>query len=637
MPGSVHKRAMTSWIQKRRARRRLKSTTAIWYHVEYKARCLARTARVAELHLDRAERMLGRLWAEGVIGSQDVRPAPMASLRDLHRVHPTKYLRSLLDRTILASVFGLESSDIDVDDVLTAQRYAVGGTIAAAEWAADGRGRVGFNLGGGFHHAEPESGSGFCVYNDIAVAIARLRGQGYDKPIAIIDLDFHQGNGNIVTFADDPSVWTFSIHGSAWGEFEAKSDHQVMLPGGTGDEAYLAALQQELPSLLKQQEPGLVFYIAGTDVLAGDALGLFALTPEGVLARDRFVLDTAASVDASVVVTLGGGYSETAWQTTANLLRYALTDSTEVVVSSEEEDLRKQFEQIAETISPQQLQRDSGSWQFSEAGVLEDLQGGRHRARRILDFYSAQGVELALEEYGLLDKVRAMGFSQIRVSIDAADREHQRLTVHGKKGLGPFHQLVDLVVQKESLRVPQAAGLEGGVDLLSVKWLQLQDPTARFSVHRPKLPGQDHPGLGLVQEVMLLLFQACVRLKLDGIVFHPSRYHIAVLGVKHCFFLDPAVQGRFDALREALGSHDLASASVLLHSDRVVRGDGTVVEWEPAHYVAPVSERLVEYFRSKAYVGARVAAHNQMQASKVLVQDSPPAISAPVKDQPHPT
>ncbi len=598
---------------------------------------MADTARVAELHLDRAERMLGRLWAEGVIGSNDVRPAPMASLRDLRRVHPTKYLRSLLDGATLAGIFGLESSDIDIDDVLTAQRYAVGGTIAAAEWATEDHGRIGFNLGGGFHHAEPESGSGFCVYNDIAVAISRLRDQGYDKPIAIVDLDFHQGNGNIVSFADDPSVLTYSVHGSSWGHFEAESDRQLLLPSGTGDEAYLTAVQQALPSLLKQHNPSLVFYIAGTDVLAGDALGLFSLTPEGVFARDRFVLDTVASLDASMVVTLGGGYSEAAWQTTTNILRYALTGSTEVLVSSEEEDLRRQFAEIADTISPDQLQRDSGSWQLSEEGVLDDLRGGRHRARRILDYYSAQGVELALEEYGLLDKIRAMGFSQIRVHIDAADREHQRLTVHGKKGLGPFHQLVDLVVQREFFRLPEAQGLEGGLDLLSVKWLQLQDPTASFSFHRPKLPGQDHPGLGLVQEVMLLLFQACVRLKLDGIVFHPSRYHIAVLGVKRCFFLDPAVQGRFDAMREALGSHDLASASGLLHSERVTRGDGTLVEWEPADYVAPVSERLINYFSSEEYTSARVAAHDRMRASKVTVQDGRVPIGPASADQPRPT
>ncbi len=628
---------MASWLQKRRARYRLKRSTAIWYHVDYKAKCLADTARVAELYLDRGERVLGRLWSEGLIDATDVRSSPMASLRDLHLVHPTDYLRSVLDPTRLGRIFGLEAHDIDVDEVLTAQRYAVGGTVAAAEWAIEDASRIAFNLGGGFHHAEPEAGSGFCVYNDIAAAIARLREAEYEEPIAIVDLDFHQGNGNIVAYSEDESVFTYSIHGSTWGHFEAANDHQLLLPAGTGDEEYISALKEGLPRELEEHKPRLVFYIAGNDVLAGDALGTFSLSPEGVFERDRFVLAAAKAVDASVVVTLGGGYSPVAWQATANLFRYALTGSTEVRVSSEEESLRRQFAEIARSLDPHDLQRDSGSWQLTEEGLLDDLQGGRHRARRILDFYSVQGVEMALEEYGLLEKLREKGFTDVQVNIDPEDREHQRLTVHGRKGVGRYHLLVDLVVRRLSRSAPEAMETEDALDLLSVKWLQLQDPTATFTFRRPRLPGQEHPGLGMVQEVMLMLYQACLRLELDGIVWHPSRYHIAALGEKQCFFVDPAVQGRFDALREALASYDLSRASVLLHGDRLKFGDGTPVKWDPADFVAPVSERLVAYFNSDAYKEKRAEASQQVRTLGVVVQDTQPPPPLEVAFQPRPT
>ncbi|MBW1830606.1 MAG: hypothetical protein JRJ10_02735, partial [Deltaproteobacteria bacterium] len=256
----------------------------LWYHPQYKVEALAETARVPGVEVERGEKILGSLRAEGLIGPRQVRPAPLAALADLAKVHAESYLDQTARPEYLGRIFGLEAQFVDVDPVLIAQRRQVGGTVACALWAVGSPKRVAFNIGGGFHHAEPEAGTGFCVYNDIAVAIASLREDGFEAHIAIVDLDYHQGNGNLVTFEHDDTVFTYSIHGSVWSHVEAATDQQFLLASGTDDTAYLRELRETLPAALEKFEPGLIFYVAGNDVLKGDRLGEFALTREGVLA-----------------------------------------------------------------------------------------------------------------------------------------------------------------------------------------------------------------------------------------------------------------------------------------------------------------------------------------------------------------
>jgi acetoin utilization deacetylase AcuC-like enzyme len=311
---------MSTWFQRRRAHRRLRDQVGLWYHPRYRVEELGETARVPGVEVDRGEKILGWLAVDGLVRPRSVRPAPMIRIKELARVHSDAYLQKTAEPEYLGRIFGLAASDIDVDPVLVSQRRQVGGTVEAASWALEDLSRLAFNIGGGFHHAEPEAGAGFCVYNDIAVAIACIRADGFEGSVAIVDLDYHQGNGNIVTFEDDESVFTYSIHGSVWSHVEAANDEQHLLTTGTDDETYMRALSETLPRTLDERPPDLLFYVAGNDVLADDRLGDFALTRCGVLARDQFVIEQARSHSCPVVVTLGGGYSADAWRASADFI-----------------------------------------------------------------------------------------------------------------------------------------------------------------------------------------------------------------------------------------------------------------------------------------------------------------------------
>ncbi|GIW53051.1 MAG: hypothetical protein KatS3mg081_2406 [Gemmatimonadales bacterium] len=165
-------------------------------------------------------------------------------------------------------------------------------------------------MGGGFHHAFPDHGEGFCLINDVAVAIAELKARGVVRRAAVIDCDLHQGNGTAAIFAKDPSVFTFSIHQeNNYPARKPPSDLDVGLPDGAGDETYLAALQRHIPDILERHRPDLVFYLAGADPYREDQLGGLNLTMEGLRQRDLLVLEACRSRNLPVAVTLAGGYA----------------------------------------------------------------------------------------------------------------------------------------------------------------------------------------------------------------------------------------------------------------------------------------------------------------------------------------
>ena len=186
-------------------------------------------------------------------------------------------------------------------------RRAVGGTIAAARHAlAHG---IAMNLAGGTHHAFPNHGEGFCVYNDIAVAIRILQRDGLVRRAAVIDLDVHQGNGTHAIFAGDERVFTFSMHGGKNYPFhKVPGTLDVELADGTGDDDYLALLATHLPTVLAASAPDIVFYIAGADPHEGDQLGRLRLSFAGLARRDALVLERAREVGLPVAITIGGGY-----------------------------------------------------------------------------------------------------------------------------------------------------------------------------------------------------------------------------------------------------------------------------------------------------------------------------------------
>jgi acetoin utilization deacetylase AcuC-like enzyme len=257
------------------------------------------------------------LEADGVYRLE---PAPFADARAIELVHEPSYVAAVLDGSVDPRVMrriGFPWSEGLVRRTLA----SVGGTLAAtADALATG---FGGNLAGGTHHAFREEGAGFCVFNDIAVAI---RANGLRA--AVIDLDVHQGDGTAAIFQRDDSVFTASVHAENNFPFRKQhSDLDIGLPDGMGDSEYLDRVRETLAAVAAFR-PEIVFYQSGVDGLAGDRLGRLRLTHDGLVARDRAVFEFVREHALPVVVTLGGGYAEPIANTVsahANTFRAALS------------------------------------------------------------------------------------------------------------------------------------------------------------------------------------------------------------------------------------------------------------------------------------------------------------------------
>lgn len=249
-----------------------------------------------------------QLLAESTLGPDELLEPALAAPADVRLVHTEGYWERLTSGTLPDSAIrrmGLPWSEA----LVRRSRASVQGTLTAARIAI--RDRVAINLAGGTHHAFPDRGEGYCVLNDIAIAIRCLQRDAWMQRMAIIDCDVHQGNGTAAIFAKDPDVYTFSIHGANnYPLIKVPGSLDVALPDGTGDEAYLRALEPVIPKILTEFRPGLVFYLAGADPHERDRLGRLRLTHEGLRRRDELVLQACRDAGIPVAVTLGGGYGQ---------------------------------------------------------------------------------------------------------------------------------------------------------------------------------------------------------------------------------------------------------------------------------------------------------------------------------------
>lgn len=248
------------------------------------------------------------LVEQGHLSIDQIHDAAPASLEDLHLVHDPDYVRQLADGMLSRHDerrLGFPWSEALVQRA----RASVSATIRAARSSLEDG--LSGNLAGGTHHAHVDWGSGYCLFNDVAIAIRVLQRDGLIHRALVIDLDVHQGDGTAAIFADDPSVYTFSIHGATNFPFrKAPSDLDVPLPEGTDDDSYLDALFTHLPRALAEVDPEIVFYLAGADVLSADHLGTFELTPAGVQTRDQTVLSACLGRGLPSTIVMGGGYGE---------------------------------------------------------------------------------------------------------------------------------------------------------------------------------------------------------------------------------------------------------------------------------------------------------------------------------------
>lgn len=232
--------------------------------------------------------------------------SPLADSETVCLAHDPVYVAGFTAGTLPAAA--MRRIGLPWSQVLVNRAFAsVGGTVSASlEALQHGWGAT---LGGGTHHAFRSEGAGFCVFNDIAVAIQLLRNRGLMRRAAVIDLDVHQGDGTAEIFQDDADVFTLSLHGASNFPFRKKTSRlDVPLPDGMEDDAYLRHLDAVLPAAFSFR-PDIVFYQSGVDPLATDVLGRLSLTPQGLMARDRRVFAAARSFGAPFVLTSGGGYS----------------------------------------------------------------------------------------------------------------------------------------------------------------------------------------------------------------------------------------------------------------------------------------------------------------------------------------
>lgn len=553
------------------------------------------TVRINALPMDplRAELVLAFLADEGIVHRRELLRPQAASMRNIRRVHTDRYLESLERREVVEQIVGGPVSDAEAEALIEAQRLAAGGTVLATALALR-TGRVAVNLGGGFHHAASNRGMGFCALNDLAIAVMRLRARGFREPVLIVDLDLHDGNGTRLLFEEDPTVHTFTIHNQDWAPREAASATVLPLGTAVNDATYLKALREALPPVVEQVRPGLVIYVAGADPAMDDRIGDWSITAEGMLARDQFVLEQVRrqGVLRPLAIVLGGGYGANAWRYTARFLAWLATGkaiepptNTTMLVRRAEE-LHRLLGEGARGLPP------SADWTLTAEDLAAILPGGE-APRRLLGRYTAQGVELMLERFNLLGQVRALGFSRPTIELELRRPEVDTVRLYGDG------EKTELLME---IRFRHARARVEEYELLYLEWLLLQNPRRTFVSGRHAIPGQNHPGLGLLRDVMAWLVALCNDLGLDGLMYAPAGYFVATFGSR---FLDPAQQARLEAMRRAVVGLRLVDASRAVAEGRIVDArTGQAAAWDPAPMVIPVSARLRQRVEGAEYEAA---------------------------------
>jgi acetoin utilization deacetylase AcuC-like enzyme len=531
---------------------------AVWYDARYRLPVPTLQARTG-FNPRRADHAAWYLLDRGAVVRDQIRAPRRAEYEDLARVHDPAFLESLSRPEVLGSIFSVDPGDVRPEELMTAVRLACGGTLEAARECLRPHtrkvARLALNLLGGFHHAGPSRAGGFCPVNDVAVAIAALRRDGLRDRVLVLDLDAHPPDGTAECLRGDPAVWIGSISGASWGPLE--NVDETVLPEGAGDSAYLAALD----ALLARRPPGgIAFVIAGGDALAGDPLGRLGLTLAGARTRDLRVADALFRVPS--VWLPGGGYGGSAWRALAGT-GLALSIRSRAEVPEGYDPLAERFGAVAAGLTTQQL---GGNPEEDE--VLEEL-GVRRRGPLLLGFYSAEGLELALERYGILGELRRLGYGFFRAAVSEA-AVGDRAQLFGSAEDGEEHLLIEVIVERREI---------AGAPALYLHWLTLRHPLARFSDRRPRLPDQDVPGLGLAKEMTIMLSQMALRLGLEALAFRPASYHTAYAGRSTLRFVDPQRQGRFEALMRDLVEVPIAQATEAIGQGRV-RLNGEPYRWE---------------------------------------------------------
>jgi histone deacetylase 11 len=273
--------------------------------------------RLHPFDIKKYQRIYDQLVADGLVTKDQTFSPSSLTVDDLKLIHTDQYLEDLKVRKNVARYLEagvLEYAPVSLDTaVMEPFRRASGGTLLAARKALETG--IGINIGGGYHHAKPGIGEGFCLYADVPISIRKLQQEGLIKSALVVDVDAHQGNGTAVCLADDDSTFCFSMHqGDIYPIPKETSDRDVELDSGMQDEEYLRILESNLLELFDQSAPDICFIVGGCDTLAGDPLASLEMTPAGIVARDAMIVQHCVDRNVPVVLTLSGGYSPEAWK-----------------------------------------------------------------------------------------------------------------------------------------------------------------------------------------------------------------------------------------------------------------------------------------------------------------------------------
>lgn len=298
----------------------------IVYRSEYLATIHAQNAH-RSFDVRRFKKVRDQLIKEKLTRPKDILKAPRISDEDLLLVHTQEYLDSLKNPLTVGKLLNLDYVNPWDEYILEYFRYVSGGTLLATEYALENKTSV-FNLGGGYHHAHPNRGEGFCLINDIAIAIRKMQTLQSANRYLIIDLDYHQGNGNLLYFKNDENIFTFSMHADKWDEIPEKNNNiDIELPAHAKDQMYLDILRRELPGVYTIFSPDIVFYVAGSDPYIKDTLGDFDISEEGLLERDKIVYQETKKYGLPMVILGAGGYGPESWKIYFNFIKWVIREA----------------------------------------------------------------------------------------------------------------------------------------------------------------------------------------------------------------------------------------------------------------------------------------------------------------------
>ena len=274
--------------------------------------------------MEKYELLPKQLLHEGTCKAEDFFEPSMPSKEDVLAVHTEEYYNSLINLSLdrrAARKIGFPLSEEFIKREQLIAQGTIDGSVYALKYG------ISLSIAGGTHHAYTDHGEGFCMLHDQAIAARYLQKKGLAKKILIVDLDVHQGNGTAEIFQNDDSVFTFSMHGAGNYPFKKeKSDLDIAVADGSGDEVYLRILKNTLPRLIDEQRPDFIFYLSGVDILESDKLGRLNCTINGCKERDRYVLQMCKDLKIPLQVSMGGGYSpdiKTIIEAHANTFRLA--------------------------------------------------------------------------------------------------------------------------------------------------------------------------------------------------------------------------------------------------------------------------------------------------------------------------